>query len=264
MTMAAVLGTALFMLCLLFVFVRADLGLRFIAPFSPGGIQTWLTAEQKRVARLALKFASKLTGLRVETGKFPGDSLPRSFMIVTNHQSLADIPVLIDAFPRHALRFVTKRELAIGIPMISVFLKRGGHALISRTGDYREGRKELVQLAIFSGKGICPVVFPEGSRSRSGAIRKFHAGAFRVILEHARLPVLSVAMDGGYSISRLGTLFSRLSSTVYRIKPIRLYPAPRGKQEILGLLARIEEDISSQIREWRSKDMTVNAPSRSS
>jgi 1-acyl-sn-glycerol-3-phosphate acyltransferase len=263
MIMAAVLGTALFILCLLFVFVRADLTLRFIAIFLPDRIQAWLEPAEKRVSRHILNFASRLTGLRIETERFPEGNLPRSLMIVTNHQSLVDIPVLIYAFPRHTLVFVTKKELSRGIPMISIFLKKGGHALISRTGDYREGRRELVRLANLSGKGVCPVVFPEGSRSRTGALRKFHAGAFRVILENARLPVLSVAMDGGFSISRLGTLFSRLGTTIYRVKPIRLYPAPKGKREILGLLAQIEQDISAQIKEWRRKDMAVNASSRS-
>jgi len=260
--MAAVLGTAVLMLFILFIFVRADLGLRFLAPLSPDGILNWVNINQKRVSRLILNFASRLAGLRIEAEKFPEAILPRTLMIVTNHQSLVDIPVLIKAFPRHALRFVTKRELARGIPMISIFLKRGGHARISRTGDYREGRKELVRLADLSGKGFSPVVFPEGSRSRTGALRKFHSGAFRVILEHAHLPVLSVAMDGGYSISRLGTLFSRLGSTVYRVKPLHLYPAPRGKQEILNLLAKIEKEISSQIKEWRREDSGVNTSKR--
>lgn len=256
--MAAAVGTFLFLIFLLFIFVRADFGLRLREAFSPTGAPAWLDSTQKKVARLLFYFAPRLTGMRVEWESYNGGNLPDVFLIVSNHQSLADIPALLCAFPRHSLRFVTKRELSQGIPMISVFLRKGGHALISRSGDYREGRRELVRLANLTGRGISPVVFPEGSRTRTGALRKFQAGAFRTILEHARLPVLSVALDGGYSISRLGTVLSRIGSTIYRVKPLHLYPSPKGKQEILGLLARIEEDIASQILEWRRQESAGN------
>jgi 1-acyl-sn-glycerol-3-phosphate acyltransferase len=251
MIMGAVFGTILFMIFLLFILVRADFGLRLRAVFAHGEIQAWAEKAQKRVARLIFRFARPLSGLRIKVEPYSEGRLPRAFLIVANHQSLADIPILIYAFPRRSLRFVTKRELGRGIPMISLYSRLGGHALISRNGFYREGRRELVRLAKLSSEGFCPVVFPEGTRSRTGALRKFQAGAFRIILENAKLPVLSVALDGGFSISRIGTMFSNLHKTKYRAKPIHIYPAPQGKQETLRLLAKVEEDISSQIREWR-------------
>ena len=73
----------------------------------------------------------------------------------------------------------------------------GGHGLISRTGNYREGQQELSRFAGLTAQGICPVIFPEGTRSRTGRVRDFYAGGVRIILETAHMPVLSVAVDGG-------------------------------------------------------------------
>ncbi len=247
----AAAGCFILLIAILFIFARAELSVRVREIFAPRTAMSWMDKEQKRVARHVFRFAAPLTGLRIEAEPFRGGRLPEVFLLISNHQSLADIPALIHAFPRHSLRFVTKRELGYGIPMISYYLKKGGHALISRHGNYGEGKREMIRLARLSGKGICPVIFPEGSRTRTGNLRRFQTGAFRTVLENARLPVVSVAIDGGYSISRLGTLFSRIGGTVYRVKPLRVYPPPAGKQEMLELLAMIEKDISSQIEEWR-------------
>jgi 1-acyl-sn-glycerol-3-phosphate acyltransferase len=253
--MLGVLGTVLFMVYILFIFIRSGLGLRIRSFLFKGDVKPWVDATQKKVGRLIFSAAPPLTGLRIQVEPYAGGKLPRSFLLVSNHQSLGDIPVLVYAFPGHFLRFVTKRELAKGIPMISVFLKKGGHALISRKGGYRESRRELVKLAKLASRGYCPVVFPEGTRSRSGIMRKFQGGAFRILLENVSLPVLSVAIDGGFRISRFGKLFTNLKNTTFRVKALRLYPAPQGKQEILGLLEKVEEDISSQIREWRRRKL---------
>lgn len=245
------MGASLALLCILFLFVRADIFLAFRVLFRRGELQKWITGYQEQVARLIVIIAGALTRFHVKIDRGRGLELPRTFLLVSNHQSLADIPVLIYCFPGHSLRFVTKRELAYGIPMVSLFLRRGGHALVSRKGDYRQGRRELVRLAGLSPTGISPAVFPEGTRSRTGALRAFYSGAFRILLERAPLPVLSVAIDGGYPISRLTRVFVNLGKTHYRIKPLSLYPPPRGKRETLDLLAKVETEIRGQLRAWR-------------
>ena len=123
--------------------------------------------------------------------------------------------------------------------------------MISRTSDFREGHRELVRFADLAKRGICPAVFPEGTRSKTGFVKSFQAGAVRIILERARLPVLSVAVDGGWRISNLPKALLRLSGTRYRVKPLTLYPAPKGKREILELLATIEKELGGQICAWR-------------
>ena len=174
------------------------------------------------------------------------------FLLVSNHQSLIDIPALMACFRHHGLRFVAKKELGRGIPYIS-FALRKAHCLISRTSDYRAGHRELVRFADLTRAGVCPVVFPEGTRSKTGFVKDFQAGAVRIILERAPLPVLSVAVDGGWKISRIHSLLAHLRGVRFRVKLMTLYPAPKGKREIMSLLATVHKELSDQVLAWRSQ-----------
>jgi 1-acyl-sn-glycerol-3-phosphate acyltransferase len=205
------------------------------------------------ISRKLFYLARVFGGLRMENERFKG-TLPRVFLMISNHQSLADIPALMLAFPSRDLRFVAKKELGRGLPYISTSLHLGHHALIYRKGNFRQGQRELRRFGALTRRGICPVVFPEGTRSRTGEVRSFFAGAVRVILEHSPVPVLSVAVDGGYRVSTLPRLMNNMRGTLYRVKPLTLYPAPRGKKEISDLLGRVEGEIIAQVREWHGKD----------
>ena len=244
------MGAATLMLCALLLFLRAETILRFLVRFRPGQVMDQVNHYQPTISRKLFILARILGGMSTRIERLPRP-LPPVFLIISNHQSLADIPALAIAFRRHAVRFVAKKKLGRGIPYISAVLRLGQHALISRTGNYREGQNELRKFADLSRQGICPVVFPEGSRSRTGRVNNFYSGAVRIILERTMLPVLSVAVDGGYRISTLTKLMINIRGTCYRVKPLTLYPAPRGKKEITELLGKVEMEIVAQVRAWR-------------
>ncbi len=242
-----------FLCCALFLFVRSEIDLILLGLFAPHRLMDRVSELQPINARGLFRLAGMLCGFRIEFGK-TGVSLPPVFLIVANHQSLADIPALAASFPHHPMRFVAKKELGRHIPYVSRGLRVGRHALISRTSDFREGGKELKRFAALSRQGIVPVVFPEGTRSRSGAVQPFNGGAVRIILEQESLPVLSVAMDGGWRMATIDGLFRHLRGTRYRVKPLTLYPAPKGKREIIALIGKMEEEIRDQVDAWHAAD----------
>jgi 1-acyl-sn-glycerol-3-phosphate acyltransferase len=254
------MGSGLLMLCVLLIFIRADLVLRRLRR-RPAQLMKQVSGYQPSISRKLFFLARILGGLRTDFSRYSGP-LPRVFLVVSNHQSLADIPALALCFPRHALRFLAKKELAKGIPYVSTVLRMGGHGLISRTANYREGQQELKRFAGLTAQGICPVIFPEGTRSRTGRVRDFFAGGVRIILETAHIPVLSVAVDGGFRVSTMPKLLSRLRGTLYRVKPLTLYPAPSGKREITELLENIHGEISGQVRSWREEEARARPAAR--
>jgi 1-acyl-sn-glycerol-3-phosphate acyltransferase len=245
-------AAALVLLCALFIFIRGGIILRLVAVFRPRELHAHVTRTSPVISRGLFRCARMIGGLHLQWERWRGPPLPPVFLLVSNHQSLIDIPALMACFPRHGLRFVAKKELGRGLPYISIALRKA-HSLISRTSDYRAGHEELVRFAELARSGICPVVFPEGTRSKTGFVNDFQAGAVRIILERVQLPVLSVAVDGGWKISRIHSLLAHMRGARLRVKPLTLYPAPKGKREIMGLLATIHEELAGQVLAWRAE-----------
>ena len=195
--------------------------------------------------------AKACVGLEVNVESELKQNLPDTFLIISNHQSLVDIPVLIFAFPKHNVRFVAKRELKYGIPTLSFILRKGKHAFVNRKGSFRANRREILRLARLSNDGVCPSVFPEGTRSRTGKVGPFHSAAVRMILEHTQLPIVSVAVSGGHRIARLKDLIRNPKNCVYRVKFLSLYPPVQTRGKILSILDKCRNEISQQIEVWK-------------
>jgi len=243
------MGSVFFLLSLLGLFMRGGLVLISAARRGRAALMAEVSDGQRALARKLFYLAGLLAGLRTDFRRFTG-ALPRAFMIVSNHQSLADIPAIATVFPRHGVRFVAKLELGRGIPYVSRNLRLGGSALVSRTKDFGQGQRTLRKFAALSDEGICPVIFPEGTRSRSGRVQDFYAGAVRVVLERHPMPVLSVAVDGGHKIATITRVLLHARGTTFRVKPLTLYPAPHGKKEIMELLGKLKAEISGQVDRW--------------
>jgi len=190
--------------------------------------------------------------LRYERPSFP---LPDHCIVVSNHQSLLDIPVLMHYF-RHDRRilFVAKKELGYGIPLISSVLKLGGHALIERGTN---PAKSMRDLGAFASRcrttGFWPSIFPEGTRSKDGSIGKFHSAGLRRIMDTAPAPFLIVAIDGGWKATKLDTLLSGKSPVVYRVKALSVIDAGSGKKDVIDALDAARSAIDLQLRTWRGE-----------
>jgi 1-acyl-sn-glycerol-3-phosphate acyltransferase len=180
-------------------------------------------------------------------------NLPPRFIIVSNHQSLADIVILVCSFPDHDLKFAAKKELKYGIPAVSVGLRNGRHAFLERKGGFKRTQNELKRLAMAKGKFACPVVFAEGTRSRTGELKKFHSAGLRILMEYSNLPVVAVAVDGGFKIAKIKDVLTKLKGLVYRVKILKLYQHVSGKHNIQNLLDTIHEDTNRQLQIWRNK-----------
>jgi 1-acyl-sn-glycerol-3-phosphate acyltransferase len=155
------------------------------------------------------------------------------------------------AVPERSLRFVAKRELARGVPLVSPLLRYGRHALISRSGGLAETREALRRLAALAG--VCPVLFPEGTRSRDGSLGPFYSAGVRILCEHASLPLLSVAVDGGAALRDLSRLRRSVRRPVYRVAFLAVHPPPSGKTEVLATLEAVRTEISRQLEIWRGR-----------
>lgn len=217
-------------------------------------------ARRRRVADVALRAMDHFVAcaklyigveLRYERG---GVSLPEHCIVVSNHQSLLDIPVLMHYF-RHDRRilFVAKNELGLGVPLISSVLRLGGHALIDRSHNSANSMRSLGSFAKrCRSLGFWPSIFPEGTRSKDGSLGKFHSAGLRRIMDTVPAPLLVVAIDGGWKAMKLGNILSGESSLVYRVKTLALLEPGPDRQGVMEALETARSAIERQLEAWRT------------
>lgn len=179
------------------------------------------------------------------------DKLPEQFLLISNHQSLFDIPCYMNFFKDKELRFVAKAELSRHIPLVSEMLRNQQHCMIPRTASPVTAMRTLEEFGKrVVEKNQIPVLFPEGTRSRDGNVGKFYAAGFRKLCEASRLPVVVCALDGGYRISNLRTIMTNLHNGFYRVKVLKIYPCPETKETQVKILDEGRMLIQNQLDEW--------------
>ncbi len=125
----------------------------------------------------------------------------RSYIIISNHQSLFDIPVLVTRLGIQ-FRWVIKNELR-KIPLFGYALFASRNVFIDRSNSKKaieSIHKGLSRLP--SGAGV--MFFAEGSRSSDGRIKEFKKGGFIMAIEK-EFPILPVTINGTRKILPKGT-----------------------------------------------------------
>ena len=151
-------------------------------------------------------------------------------ILVSNHQSLVDIPLLVTALHR-GVGFLAKRELG-RIPLFGKAMEYSGNLFIDRA-DPRDAVHLMRDAVRRIREGKLVVIFPEGTRSEDGTIGEFKPGAF-YLAQKAGVPVVPVYIDGGRHALPKGSLLFRPAELVVRVLP-PLPPeagATLSKQEI--------------------------------
>lgn len=135
-----------------------------------------------------------------------------AFILVGNHQSHSDIPV-ISCVPLD-FKWVAKKEL-FSIPVVGWMFGMAGQIAVDRK-DSRAGAKALIQASRLLQQGMPVLFFPEGTRSRDGNLLRFQDGPFRLALKTG-VPILPVVIEGtGALLKRNSLVFS--DATDFRVR----------------------------------------------
>jgi len=115
-----------------------------------------------------------------------------SYVIVANHQSMFDI-FLLYGWLGIDIRWIMKKEL-FKVPGIGYASKKVGHIFIDRSNP-KCAMQSLNEAKEKLKNGTSVVIFPEGTRSRTGEVGNFKRGAFKLALE-LDLPLLPLTIIG--------------------------------------------------------------------
>ena len=106
----------------------------------------------------------------------------RSYILMSNHQSYYDIPLLYMTIPDKAnLRMIAKKEL-YRIPLWGRGLKTAEFISIDRS-DHEKSMESMEAAKEKMKNGIMIYVAPEGTRSRDGKLGEFKKGGFLLAIQ---------------------------------------------------------------------------------
>ncbi len=146
-------------------------------------------------------------------------------IIVANHQSMYDIPPIIWFLRKLHPKFISKKELGKGIPSVSYNLKHGGSVLIDRKNP-NQALAEIQKMGQYIEKNNRSVViFPEGTRSKTGQPKKFSENGLKTLCENAPSAyILPITINNSWKMVKFGSfpmgLGNRLIFTIH--KPFKI------------------------------------------
>jgi 1-acyl-sn-glycerol-3-phosphate acyltransferase len=163
-----------------------------------------------------------------------------SYVFVSNHQSLMDIPAILARLP-YQFRFFAKKGL-FKIPFLGTHLRRAGHLPVDRS-NARNSLKSMSEGGrIIAERGVSLLIFPEGGRAPAG-LREFKEGAAYIAIKAGR-PVVPMAICGMRGLLPMGSLTIRSGRVRLRIgEPIPTTEMKLSDRE--ALTRRLYDEVAA-------------------
>lgn len=144
----------------------------------------------------------------------------QSYVFVSNHQSFLDVFAIYGWLPAN-FKWLMKKELR-RVPFVGFACKVAGHIFVDRANPVA-ALHSIKEIEAELQNGVSTVIFPEGTRTKTGEMGRFKRGAFQVALD-LHLPIIPISLTGCYEAMPRGTYYARPHSHIYMHigKPIDL------------------------------------------
>jgi 1-acyl-sn-glycerol-3-phosphate acyltransferase len=214
-------------------------------PFDPGRYTVGRWFRRGAVAAVAL---NPLWRFRT-SGVVPAD--PRlPYVAVANHESMADI-FLISHLPWE-MKWLSKDSI-FRIPVMGWMMKMAGDIPVTR--DERGSRAVAIERCRDRlERKVSVMIFPEGTRSKTGELLPFKDGAFRLAIETG-LPILPMAVAGTRGALRKGSLlFGRAVAEVRVLDPVptnglTFADVPALRDRVRAMIQAARDDLIVELRQ---------------
>lgn len=191
------------------------------------------------VARLWARGVLVSSGVRVEARFDPTFDPQASYVYLSNHQSLMDIPVVLVSCPGQ-VRLIAKRSL-FQIPIFGWAMAAAGFVSVDRK-DRSSARETFASASDKLKRGISILMFPEGTRAKAEVLLPFQRGGFLLALRSG-LPIVPVGLRGTREVRGTDNLLIHPRTVEVRFgAPID--PATYGLRRKRELTAEVRRQIA--------------------
>lgn len=184
-----------------------------------------------------------VTGEKINDPRHP-------YVVVANHQSLGDIPV-VSHLPWE-MKWVGKEEL-FKIPIVGWQMKLAGDIPVNRKG-VRRWEQVAKKAGYYLDQKCSIMIFPEGTRTKDGNLQRFTDGAFALAIKH-QVPILPVVVEGTFHCLPKNTwVFGRSNDMIVKV----LKPIPTeglDSKSVAELRDRVHHMIQSELDSLRQSSM---------
>ena len=244
------------------ILIAADLVQRFvIAPSTrvfPSRRHAILAGWQQLMALAVLVPVRFVGGAQIgDIPQIPGGS---GILILMNHQSLLDIPLVVRATRPGYPRIVTRERYASGKPLISHMVRLYQYPTVNPRAT---GRVDLSRLAQAAASSPVPlVVYPEGTRTKDGGIGRFRRAGLRAILPARDWEVWVVTADGFWECARLEDFRANVSSIRGAVRVDGPFQGPgqdASSEAVDAFIGRVEAEMRGSLEVLRTTELAPEA-----
>lgn len=165
----------------------------------------------------------------------------QSYVFVANHQSFLDVFAVYGWLPNN-FKWLMKKEIR-KVPFVGTACKVAGHIFVDRSNP----RAALQSMEHIKGElvdGISTVIFPEGTRTKTGEMGRFKQGAFKIAMD-LNLPVVPLSLKGFHHAMPARQLFvnPKASTALHIGEPIDLSQFADINEAMAYVREKVEEGL---------------------
>lgn len=196
------------------------------------------------ISKWGISIGSKILAIQVDVSGLEGIDRKKAYVFMSNHLSLIDGPLLFWLIPQ-SIRVILKKEV-FRIPIIGQSMRHVGFVPVDR--KRLKGGKRSIERAsqLIKEKGFSFLIFPEGTRSRSGKIQPFKRGGFFLAFS-SQAPIVPISIQGTYELMPRGSFFVKKG----RVKVEFRHPLPVSDyslQTMRQLIENVQNTIKNRLR----------------
>lgn len=223
----------------------------------PSRREAILARWQRWIAHTLLALVEHVGGADIgDLPRIPGRS---DVLVVMNHQSLLDIPIVVASLDRLYPRIVTRARYASGKPVISHMVRLYQYPVVDPSATTRAHVTGIVEAA---ATGSTPLaIFPEGTRTRDGDIGRFRRLGLETIFKQKRWTVYPMVVDGLWQAAKLDDFVDSVQTIRARVRCGEPLESPDiADGDHAGFIRDLRDQMVSMLEELRAEEERRDAP----
>ncbi|MDI6698215.1 MAG: lysophospholipid acyltransferase family protein [Candidatus Saccharicenans sp.] len=193
------------------------------------------------VGKWAMAVSRHLLRLKIEVLGLENVDPGRGYVFMANHLSFLDGPLLFYVIPQR-VRVILKKSI-FRIPIVGPGMRFVGFVPVDRKRA-SGGKRSIDEAArMMKERGYSFLIFPEGTRSRTGKLQPFKRGGFFLALA-AQAPIIPITIKGTFELMPKGRIFPRRGLIRVIFHP-PVETAGHTAEDIPALLEAVRQAIAS-------------------